>query len=129
VRKVLNDIAEQFGKKVGDAFKSNIIREFISFVKFPIYLIWLLIPLALYGYIKTQDMLLYLTFIALLIFNILASIIVYFVIKRAVRKQIELIFKSVDSSIDNFKEVVNIIIESIKEIFKKKKNNSDKKEK
>jgi hypothetical protein len=118
---MINSIIDSIGEKFNDIFQTNLFKELISFVKFPIYILWLLIPLALYGYIKTQDMLLYWTFIGMLLFNIIASIIAFKVLNNTIHNNINTFFHGLKITIDQLKNSLIDIIDYTKKIYKKEK--------
>ncbi len=68
-------------------------------------------PLALYGYIITQDQLLYNTFICLIVFNSLVSIIIYTLITKAQQQEVKIVFESLDKSIKNLVTQLTILID------------------
>jgi len=101
------------------------IKEKVNFVRFPLLIMWLCMPLALWGYIITKEMLLFYTFLGLIVFNIAISIIVYFVITKTQNKELKIAYEYLDKAIEHFKDqlkdLVEIVIELITGIMKSKK--------
>lgn len=89
------------------------IKEKVNFVKFPLLIMWLCMPLALWGYISTQEMLLFYTFLGLIGFNIIISVIIYFVIVKTQSKELKLAYESLDKTIEHLKEQLEGLAETI----------------
>jgi hypothetical protein len=117
---MIKSIIDGFGEKINDIFQTNLFKELISFVKVPIYILWLLIPLALYGYIQTQDMLLYWTFIGMMIFNICASIIAFIVLNRTIQNNINTFFHGIKIIVEQTKHSLMQLIDYTKAVFNEK---------
>ncbi len=89
------------------------IKEKVNFVKFPLLIMWLCMPLALWGYISTKEMLLFYTFLSLIAFNIIISIIIYFVIVKSQSKELKLAYESLDKTIEHLKEQLESLAETV----------------
>ena len=77
------------------------VQQKANFLKYPLLIMWLSMPLALWGYIQTQNTLLYLTFIGLIILNSALSFICFQVISKQNEKEVLQTFKALDKSINN----------------------------
>jgi len=70
-------------------------------------------PLALWGYISTKEMLLFYTFLSLIAFNIIISIIIYFVIVKSQSKELKLAYESLSKTIEHLKEQLESLAETV----------------
>ena len=89
------------------------IKEKVNFVKFPLLILWLCMPLALWGYISTKEMLLFYTFLGLIVFNIVISVIIYFVIVKTQSKELKIAYESLDKIIEHLEDQLESLTETI----------------
>jgi hypothetical protein len=86
------------------------VQEKVNFVRIPLVILWLICPLSLYGYIITQDMLLYKTFLVLIITNLIASIVIYYLVCNQTNKEIKETFKCLNTTITHIKNQLSDLI-------------------
>ena len=101
------------------------IKEKVNFVKFPLLIMWLCMPLALWGYITTNNMILFYTFLSLMIFNIIISLIVYFIIVKTQSKELKLAYESLDKFVEQLKKHLEDLVESVFDMYADRKEHEE----
>ncbi|MFW6008950.1 MAG: hypothetical protein ACOCP8_06770 [archaeon] len=87
-------------------FNRLTLDEVVNFIKYPLLILWSCVPLSLWGYISTENYLLFKTFYWLIIINVFLSGLSYLYISKTKKEELK-------EGLESLKEFIDYILNTL----------------